>query len=1005
MGFASGQTLVRWDNANFTPNIINTEKVAAQNIIATVGLDVLKWEDSFFNTSGWPKPNYQNSNQPIIDETKYVQFEISPKIDNQIEMKSFDISYRSQGTAKFYIKYSLNKDFSNSKSLIPSTDINDTKWHNVSLTDFSKLPLQIVSSGKTLYLRVYVYNTENEFHLKFDSAKKEGPLFTGLVRQQTNVAPTAFEDIASVSKNNEVTIDVLENDYFQASPKVNISNQPNNGAVVVNQQNQVVYTPRINFVGQDIFYYTVTTAGSTSQITKVTVTVTDDIVLDLIRWNKSNYTATLASDALANIPMKNVGLSLGAETWETPLYIIGGLTAPSTNQVYDANKYIQFNIESNSTSKQMTLSNFEFEYKGNGNVGKFVIKYSKDPLFKTNVYTLSDVISYDANWTKKALQFNNDALINPGDKLYIRLYPYASNSQMLIKFNSEKNEGPVVKAAVFSNYITTWTSAMTWDNGMPNSLKRAVIASNYNTQKDGNIEAYDLLIKQSASVTVFADTFVKLIDKFANEGDENTFVIQSDGDLLQVNNVVNTGKITVKRSTRLPMMGYNYWSAPVTGQNLYQFSDGYNQAAPPVNPQGTPWKNFFIYNEANNYFVTSLPNEMTLNAASEFQTGRGYAIRGKNSFPKTIAEKTLPSDFQFVGVPNNGDLQSQNLKWTNASRGYNMVGNPYPSNVDMDKFFDANKDIIEPKVYFWTNNDMSLLTQQGGSYSGNNYAIYNRVGGIAATFSGVNKAKPKQAVKVGQGFIVRTKASGKDKPLVFNNEMRTSENGVFFNYKMAQKDRFWINLNSPSDINNEILVAYLPDATNDIDRDYDAELLSVGNDAIWTNVNNLKLGIQARASFNDTSDVVSLGVKFSESGDFTISINDKEGQFQSEQVIYLKDKSNATITEISKYPYTFYANKGTETNRFEIIYQPEKTLSTENISKETISIYQHQDHIIVKSSEVINNVQLYDTLGRMVFTINSNQKDIAINAASFNAGMYIIKVNTVNNFVTKKLLK
>lgn len=589
------------------------------------------------------------------------------------------------------------------------------------------------------------------------------------------------------------------------------------------------------------------------------------------------------------------------------------------------------------------------------------------------------------------------------------MYFYKTNNQALaIQYNNniEKPiQGPLVTGVVENNYITTWMSGLYWDNGEPNAYKTTVIQGNYDTNTYGSFIAGDLLVRKEGRLIIKSNTNVTVNNKITNEGDGFNFIVESDANLIQSNNIINEGKITVKRLTRLPKMGYNYWTSPVKGQNLYQFSDGYDPSTKPVNPQGTPWADFMVYNEATDYFVTNIPNEIKLDATSEFNTGRGYAIRGKNSFPTTLTAASPSSEFSFVGIPNNGDLFSQPLKYTSDDHGFNLVGNPYPSNLDMDAFFAANNDAIEPLAYYWTNNDMSITTQQGNKYNGNNYAIYNKVGGIGATFKGAVGAKPKEATRVGQGFIVLAKSTGKNKPLVYTNAMRTSNEGVFFNNKKATKDRFWINLNSPSDINNEILVAYLPDATNTIDKDYDTELLVIGNDAIWTEESNQKLGIQARDLSQLESDQVKLGLKFSENGNYTISITDKEGKFNGDQSIYLKDKLTSKIIEITKEDYTFYAEKGTQDDRFTLIYQSEKTLSTDNTTKNKTEVYQQKDNVIVKSDEKIINIELYDTLGRLINHTKPNTKEFTINTSSYNSGLYVIKVQTTSGITTKKILK
>jgi hypothetical protein len=51
-----------------------------------------------------------------------------------------------------------------------------------------------------------------------------------------------------------------------------------------------------------------------------------------------------------------------------------------------------------------------------------------------------------------------------------------------------------------------------------------------------------------------------------------------------------------------------------------------------------------------------------------------------------ILDSPAPYTFTFTGLPNNGNLAYQNLKWTNVDHGFNLVGNPYPSNWILMRF-------------------------------------------------------------------------------------------------------------------------------------------------------------------------------------------------------------------------------------------------------------------------------------------------------------------------------
>ncbi len=95
-----------------------------------------------------------------------------------------------------------------------------------------------------------------------------------LVARGLNAAPVAVADTAETPEDTAVTVDVLANDTDADGDDlvvVGIPEQPTNGAAAV-QNGEVVYFPGPNFVGTDVFSYTVSD-GTLTAFGEVTVTV------------------------------------------------------------------------------------------------------------------------------------------------------------------------------------------------------------------------------------------------------------------------------------------------------------------------------------------------------------------------------------------------------------------------------------------------------------------------------------------------------------------------------------------------------------------------------------------------------------------------------------------------------------------------------------------------------------------------------------------------------------
>ena len=534
-----------------------------------------------------------------------------------------------------------------------------------------------------------------------------------------------------------------------------------------------------------------------------------------------------------------------------------------------------------------------------------------------------------------------------------------------------------------------------WSNGIPNSTLNTYIFEPYVTDTNGAFISRNVTIGNNGSLTVSPNTVITA-NQYINNNTSDRFVVESDANIMQSSELTNIGNITVRRVANMAKMHYTYWSSPVSNQNLYSFSDGGLVG-------GTPKGRFYMYNESNDLFLAS-----GINDTYTFKEGQGYAIRGKDSYN---ADFNSPSayTFTFTGLPNNGNLAYQYLKWTNAAHGFNLVGNPYPSNLDFDALYDANSSLIYGTAYFWTNQQY-IPGQQGGDYSGSNYAIYNRSGGVPATFQdGVESPIPTQYVKVGQGFLVQGMSGSNNQPLQFANNMRSySASSIFFNRQEAKsKDRYWLNLKSPSNINNTILVSYIQGATDGYERLYDADLLVLGSDAFYTTNGTAKLAIQGRKYPLSSDDVVTLGAKYFETGNYTITLKDKEGLFTTGQAVYLKDKKlNKLINLSEEGKYTFSASQGTDETRFEVIYQDIVSFDSANRSAGNVSVIKDEvEVVVIDTVEDITAVDVFDASGKLVRSVSGkNSKEIRVGTSGLIKGVYILKITSNKGITTKKVI-
>jgi hypothetical protein len=88
----------------------------------------------------------------------------------------------------------------------------------------------------------------------------------------------------------------------------------------------------------------------------------------------------------------------------------------------------------------------------------------------------------------------------------------------------------------------------------------------------------------------------------------------------------------------------------------------------------------------------------------------------------------------FTGIPNNGSIPIT----IGVTDSFNLIGNPYPSALDADKFY-RKIEGARGTIYFWTHS--TAITLRAGlaagtagsgdlAYTSNDYASYNTTGGV-----------------------------------------------------------------------------------------------------------------------------------------------------------------------------------------------------------------------------------------------------------------------------------
>jgi hypothetical protein len=352
---------------------------------------------------------------------------------------------------------------------------------------------------------------------------------------------------------------------------------------------------------------------------------------------------------------------------------------------------------------------------------------------------------------------------------------------------------------------------------------------------------------------------------------------------------------------------------------------------------------------------------------------------------------------QFTGVPNNGTITYA------VGQGYNLLGNPYASPISAYRFL-----ITNPKVnaiYYWTH----TVAAVAGAFPQNNYASYTTLGGTASSAGG---AVPNDKINVGQGFFINAATAF---TVTFENELREdastttqffrSSEGAVTENQEAEKHRIWLNLNDATKSYNQILVGYTANATDGIDNKVDGKMLDTSKTSIYNLVENSEYVIQGKGLPFSDEDVVKLGLKVTEASNFEINIQQVDGLFENQDV-FVKDNYTGAIHNLKEGSYYFISQAGTFNNRFELIYK-KPTKEVEVISTNTVDVLVKNNELTIQTYQsAIANVEVYDVLGKVVFTKGGiNNKQFNTNQINATKQALIVKIQLENGeVVVKKII-
>ncbi|MGC6430552.1 MAG: LamG-like jellyroll fold domain-containing protein [Jejuia sp.] len=574
----------------------------------------------------------------------------------------------------------------------------------------------------------------------------------------------------------------------------------------------------------------------------------------------------------------------------------------------------------------------------------------------------------------------------------------------------------------------SWTNLDNWVNGefwdITNMPDYAIIKTNGNLNIEEDINLLGLIVNHDSSVNVknnsglFSSTYLRLDGELYLEG--NSQLIQLEGGVLDPK---SSGILKKDIYGTADTYTYDYWSSPVGAQNSddnnqsYSVDDIFEEVTFLENGyDGLPiplsiadywiWK---FCNTNSDYFTSW----HQVRSAGLVNVGEGFTMKGPGS--GTVKDK---QKYTLKGKPNNATV-TRNVTLGNDY----LLGNPYPSAIDAEKFLMDNKEVSSGTIYFWQHwggDSHTASDYQGG------YAAYSLAGEVPAVtlgdiqneamFSNLNSVDNK-FIPPGKGFYVSAMKNGS---IEFNNSQRvfhiaedtsTNENAprkIEYSKEEDNRLKIRIRFNSPNNLNRQLLLTVDEKTSQEVDWGYDSKNIDSQIDDMYWMIDDEKYVIQAINNLSKST-IIPIGIHINKAGFNTVLIDDVENK-QDDLDIYIFDIELNEYHDLSKSEFKIFLDKGTYLNRFELRFSNNSaTLSIIENKNEALTIYfsKTRGSLIVENinSLKIKSLEMYTILGQSLFQIrlNTNKKSIQYKIPKNISGNYIVKINTDTGSSSKKI--
>ena len=488
------------------------------------------------------------------------------------------------------------------------------------------------------------------------------------------------------------------------------------------------------------------------------------------------------------------------------------------------------------------------------------------------------------------------------------------------------------------------------------------------------------------------------------------FTLRSDanGTAYVVNNntAVATGAATVQRYITPSLNagpGYRHYSTPVSGNTVADFTtSGFTptvNAAYNSNPAATPFPTVYTYDQSR-LSLTNISPEFDKGFQSPtaltdpLSVGLGYTV----NIPGTEL-------VDFVGTLNNGTYSRVGLtRGTQATAGYQLLGNPYPGAINSDVVRAASTG-LEAAVYVY---------KSTGQYVGGYVSYVNNVRANDPILpGGTSNSLP--TIPVAQGFFMRV-AVGQTGTVNFTNAARLNapDNTLFQRTTTDLRPRLALTLRNVT-IASQTVVYFEQGATTGFDSDFDAHYLAPTHGLdLATEISTEALSINGQPALTSMT-AVPLRLHTATAGTYTLAV-DELLNLPAGYHAYLRDALTGTYTDLATTPSLNLTLTPADapTGRYTVVFGTAQPLATASAATaQLVSLYPNPAHGTASlllpqalRTGAATQVALVDNLGRTVLTrtLSATADALELPLAAVAPGIYSVQTQTNAGVVAKRLV-